>query len=97
MTTDYSEKRDYYRMNVQCELQFRPHSSSEYLYGNCLNLSTGGIAFSADEFIATGSEVEIWITPEEAVVPPLHATVEVLRSTEINQQHFIAGKITQML
>lgn len=96
MSLAYTEKRDHYRMTVEHELQFRPESSPEFYVGYCQNLSTGGISFRSDEFIATGTRLEISLTPAKTLVPPLQATVEVLRAVPDAGAYRIAGKIKEI-
>lgn len=96
MAIDYEEKRDFIRMTAEHALQFRELGSDETRQGTCCNLSATGILFTSDQDIPTGTELEVSMTPQYAVVTPLDAVVKVLR-TQPNgspQRYAIAGKIT---
>ncbi len=92
----HNDKREYRRMEMVSQMRFRPQAGDEFYPGQCKNLSTGGIAFHCDQRIDAGSLVEIDITLEKAIVPPLHATIEVLRAVRLPEGYEIAGKFTEM-
>jgi len=92
----HNDKREYRRMELDFTLRFRPQTSTEFSIGHCKNLSTGGLAFSCDQYIGTGSLVEIDITPDKAIVPPLQATLQVLRAEVLGEGYEIAGKFTEI-
>ncbi len=92
----HNDKRDFHRMTMDFTVRFRPPDSDEYYLGRCKNLSTGGIAFICDQYIDTGAMVEIDITPDKALVRPLQATMQVLRSNKSGQAFEIAGKFTEI-
>jgi len=77
MSRDYDEKRDFFRMAADCPLTLK-HDGTAY-EGHCINLSAGGIFFRTEQTLPVGSDVEIHISPDKSVVPPLNAIVEVIR------------------
>jgi hypothetical protein len=96
MAIDYEEKRDFIRMTADHVLHYREIGSEETRQGTCRNISASGILFTSDQAIPAGTELEINITPQFAVVSPLDAVVKVLR-TQANgtpQHYTIAGMIT---
>jgi hypothetical protein len=97
MATDYSEKRNFFRMNLDCNMEYTVNGSGEIRCGLMKNLSGDGIQFVADQAIDAGAELNIAITPENTVTPPLNVTVEVLRCdpAEDGNGYLIAGNITR--
>jgi hypothetical protein len=75
----YEEKRKYHRMTLDCALSYVAKGETQPTAGQCKNLSTSGILFVVERAIAVGSRLQINITPERTVVPPLNAAVEVVR------------------
>lgn len=80
MARDYEEKRDFIRMSLDCKVQIKNLATGEMFQGVAMDLSSKGLAFVTSSNIAPGSKLEIRIVPDKAVVPPLHARVEVIRS-----------------
>lgn len=101
MSREYDEKRDFFRMAADCPLNFKIHGDSDNaLYtGQCVNLSAGGVLFRAETKLEPGSLIEINITPDKSVVPPLKAVIEVARRDESSDagQFEYAGSIKQLL
>ncbi|TNF37479.1 MAG: PilZ domain-containing protein [Gammaproteobacteria bacterium] len=96
MALDYSEKRNFFRMNLDCSMEYSVNGSGAKKSGVVRNLSGDGILFIADQHVAPGTEVHISITPENSVTPPLNVTVEVLRCDRTTVTEFeIAGNITK--
>ena len=97
MSINYSEKRDFIRMKTDSLLKFKEAGSVAVYEGKCVNISAAGVLFETDHPVNPGTLVEINITPELAVVKPLDATIEVLRSSPTNNGNFaIAGQIKDM-
>ncbi len=88
---EYDEKRDYRRMVVDCEVQYRNLSTGETGIGQGKDLSAKGILFISAQPIKAGTELEIQIEPDRALVPPLHAVVDVVRSSEGGPGCFLIG------
>lgn len=76
---DYSEKRDYIRMTIDCKVSYKEIGSNEYKTGNSKNLSGRGLLFSADREIKIGTLLDIDVTAANDITPPLAAIVEVVR------------------
>jgi hypothetical protein len=96
MTTDYSEKRNFFRMHLDCDMEYSLNGSDEKRCGIMKNLSGDGVLFLAEQEIEPGSEIYIAITPENTVTPPLSVTVEVLRCSPAEGEGYeIAGNITK--
>ncbi len=96
MATDYSEKRNFFRMNMDCDMEFSINGSGDKQCGMMKDLSGDGISFVTDQEIQPGTEIHISITPENTVTPPLEVTVEVLRCDQKESNKYeVAGNITK--
>lgn len=96
MALDYSEKRDFFRMNLDCNMEYSVNGSGNKQCGYIKNLSGNGISFLAQQAVTPGTEVHVSIKPENAITPPLNVTVEVIRCSGTgDSQYEIAGNITR--
>lgn len=75
----YSEKRDFIRMTVDCQVDYTVVDAMEEATGRARNLSGRGILFQTDREIPIGTRLEVRVHSENNAVPPLHAHVEVVR------------------
>ena len=96
MTTDYSEKRNFFRMNLECNAEYTINGSGNQKSGKVSNLSGDGISIIADQSVTPGTEVRVSIQPENDVTPPLDLVMEVIRCEEQSGESFLlAGNITK--
>jgi len=79
MPREYDEKRDYIRINVDCEIRYSLPGSDQDELGKVTNLSGRGMMFIADQLLEVDNRVEVRIQPENTITPPLHANVRVVR------------------
>ncbi len=79
MSVDYDEKRNFIRMAVECELTLRDPDTGQKFPGRCGNLSGSGLLVFMDDAPPMGSQLDVHIAPDKAVVPALDARVEVVR------------------
>ncbi len=93
---DYAEKRDFLRMPIDCELSFARRGDAERHQGKVINLSSKGILFTSDERFAPGDELEILLTPGNALTPPMEASVVVSRVTDNDARFEIACEIAKI-
>ncbi len=94
MATDYSEKRNFFRMNLECNAQYTINGSGNQKLGKVSDLSGDGISIIADQSVTPGTEVRVSIQPENDVTPPLEVVMEVLRCEEQDADNFLlAGNI----
>jgi hypothetical protein len=95
---DYSEKRGFIRIKTESKIEYRVMGSKETYYGECINLSAGGVLFTSEYNVAPGTLMEISIKPEHALVSPLDATIKVVRSqSTTNGIYAIAGQIKDLI
>ncbi len=90
----HDERRDYIRMDVDCEITYKLADSNEVKTGRCLTLSGAGVSFLADRPFDPGLAMEVRICPKNNITPPMTAYIEVVRSTRRDQDtHEIAAVI----
>jgi len=96
MATDYSEKRNFFRMNIECNAEYIVNGSGNRKSGFVSDLSGDGISLIADQSVEPGTEVRVSIQPENSVTPPLDVVMEVIRCEQQDQENYlVAGNITQ--
>ena len=72
--------------------------STETYYGECINLSAGGVLFTSAHLVAPGTLMEISIKPEQEMVAPLDATIKVIRTqSTVSGGYAIAGQIKDLV
>jgi len=90
----HDEKRDYIRMDVDCDITYRPADSSELRIGKCTTLSGAGVSFLTDQPFELGLAMEVSIAPKSSITPPMTAYIEVVRSVKReDNQYEIAASI----
>jgi len=96
MATDYSEKRNFFRMNLECNAEYTINGSGNQKSGKVSDLSGDGISIIADQSVDPGTEVRVSIQPENNVTPPLDVVMEVIRCEEQDaDSYLLAGNITK--
>lgn len=90
----HDEKRNYIRMNIDCEISYRPVDSQQIKTGQCTTLSGAGVSFITDCAFEAGVAMEISITPKSSITPPMTAYIEVVRCEKLDEnQYEIAAAI----
>ena len=85
MTREYDEKRDFIRIDIDCEVIFKELGSKEEMTGRVANLSGRGMMFISEVELEKNIILEVKIDPENILTPALHANVKVVRV--IKQRH----------
>jgi len=86
MTREYDEKRDFIRIDIDCEILFKDSGSTESeSSGQVANLSGRGLMFISPDEIEKNKVLEINIKPSNILTPSLHANVKVVRV--VKQRH----------
>lgn len=88
---NFDEKREYFRMNVNCEIDYRVLESDDICKGRCATLSGGGISFVTGLELTLGMELEITIQPLHPLTPPMHANAKVIRVQPSDSQSYEIG------
>jgi len=91
---EYDEKRNYIRMEIDCDVTYRLADSAELHHGRCSSISGAGVAFIADRAFDSGKAMEINVIPQNTLTPSMTAFIEVIRSTpQGNGSYEIAATI----
>jgi hypothetical protein len=86
---DYSEKRDFIRMQVStnCKVQYK---NNEFV-ATCLDLSSKGALIECAEAIEVNSQITLIINSGSEDIPPLHAQATILRIVRQTEETFHYG------
>lgn len=99
MPRDYDEKRDFVRVEVDCDIFYNEQDSPDKYRGRVKNLSGRGMMFISERGIPAETLLEVNIAPVNDLTQPLHALVRVVRLAK--QRHAngyeIGAVIQQML
>ena len=79
---EYDEKRNYIRMEMDCDIAYRLVDSEELHLGRCSSISGAGISFMTDCYFDSGIAMEATIMPKNKITPPITTFIEVVRSTQ---------------
>ena len=86
MTREYDEKRDFIRIDIDCEISYKKANSDEAAtIGRVANLSGRGMMFISDSELEKDALLEVNINPSNILTPALHANVKVVRV--VKQRH----------
>ena len=88
---DFSEKRDFIRMGVECPSTFEIDGETGTHEGIACDLSASGLKIVTENDIAIGTILNIRILPEKSLITPLHAVVEVVWSRAIADNKYELG------
>ncbi len=86
---NYSEKRDFYRMQIDTDIEIID-SNGQVFAGVCRDLSAAGMQIEVAERIALGTELRTTLHPTNDKFPPLETLCEVLRC-EPKGEGFLLG------
>ncbi|MDD2759330.1 MAG: PilZ domain-containing protein [Methylomonas sp.] len=84
----HDERRDYIRMDVNCDITYKLADSTDLKTGVCTTLSGAGISFIADQAFEPGLAMEVSIIPKTSITPPMTAYIEVVRCTARDAQDY---------
>jgi hypothetical protein len=79
LRSEFTEKRNYLRMQIEAEIEFQPQGQNKRAAGKSKNLSSAGILFETDHPVKQGDSIDIAVKTASAKYPPLRATASVLR------------------
>ncbi len=85
---EYDEKRNYIRMDVDCDITYKPTDSDTVKTGRCTSLSGAGLSFIAENAFTPGIAMEVCVLPKNSVTPPMTAYIEVVRCTAQDSTHY---------
>jgi hypothetical protein len=76
---DYKEKRDFYRMAMDCTAEYKVNGSGKKSEAIVKDLSSGGVLLWIKQEVKPGSKISIMLKPGSDITPPLNAKLEVVR------------------
>ena len=92
MSIDFEEQRSFYRMSVDCHVEFSEQGKSEQYEGEGKNLSATGVNLITDHKLEKGQELDVIVHPVIKTVEPLSAKAKVVRVVEDEQnKKYIVG------
>ena len=95
---DYSEKRDFRRMALECPAHYRLRGTKRAVSATVKNLSGGGALLVTREPLEAGANLALAILPGKTSALPLSAYVRVLRCQVAEEgQYEVACRIVRML
>jgi hypothetical protein len=83
---DYKEKRDFYRMAMDCTAEYKVNGSGKKSEAIVKDLSSGGLLLWVKQEIKPGSQVSVMLQPGSDITPPLNAKVEVIRCDPLESE-----------
>ena len=86
--SEYTEKRDHFRMTMGCEIELRHGDKGTIETAMLVDLSATGMRFLIDSRLDEGTVLEVSLTPANDITPPMQARIEVLRCTPSDDQRF---------
>lgn len=84
-TRDYDEKRNYFRMQLNCSMHYAAIDEKNLHQGRCVNLSTRGMLIETDKYFPIGTRLKVNVTPSLDLSPPLMAIFEVRRAETMEE------------
>ncbi|MEX2474223.1 PilZ domain-containing protein [Marinobacter sp.] len=92
---DYSEKRDFHRMQVNSEIEITD-SKGETFAGVCRDLSAAGMQLYVEQPVAIGEELKTVLHPTSDQFPPLETVCEVIRCEPEGDGFLIGANISEV-
>jgi molybdopterin-binding protein len=92
---DYSEKRDFHRMQVNSEVEITD-SQGEVFTGICKDLSATGMQIMVKQPVPVGQELKAVIKATGDQIPPLETICEVLRCDEDGDGYLLGTAISEV-
>lgn len=84
-------------MTLDSALEYQLFNDRQTYHGNVKNLSATGILFTTEKSLPLGIQLQIKLTPENTITPPMEAEVKVTRCDKHSDGIcYVAGVITQI-
>jgi len=95
---DYSEKRDFIRMTMACEMQIHDRATAHTELVHLEDLSASGMRFFSSRELAEGQTLDVTISPARDITPPMQAQITVIRcQAEADGRFDVAAAISDIL
>lgn len=92
---DYSEKRDFHRMQVNSEIDITDSRGNRFK-GVCRDLSATGMQLYVDQEVAVGEELQTLLKPSSDQFPPLETVCEVIRCEPEGNGYLLGTNISEV-
>lgn len=92
---DYSEKRDFHRMQVNSEIQITDRSGQQFT-GICRDLSGTGMQVAVDRPVAEGAELSTLLPSNNDSFPPFETNLKVLRCVADGDGYLLGTTIIEV-
>ncbi len=92
---DYSEKRDFHRMQVESEIEITDSKGNTFA-GTCRNLSATGMQLLVREPVAIGEELSTVLHPSNDQFPPLETICEIIRCEPEGDGFLLGANISEV-
>jgi len=89
----HNEKRDFYRMQVDCDITYSVKGSSSKFTGRGSDLSAEGVMFTTPQFIEPGTLLDLDVHPFIKTINPLKADAKVIRCDQSDGVYVVAVKM----
>ena len=94
---DYSEKRNFQRMQMDCSMHFNLAGDVQHHQARLINLSASGVLFIASIELPAKSQASILLSPVQTITPPMLAEIEVIQSIQKSEQKFqVSARIVRI-
>ena len=90
---DYSEKRAFIRLPLNCPVSIRDQQNADEEIGELIDLSATGVRFHCQRQHEAGAHLQMHLSPDYPITPPLEAELSVVRCHEIDDGFDIAASI----
>lgn len=95
---EYSEKRDFMRMSMDCPARYRIEGTQELGSAVVKDLSGGGVSLVTEQPLAADDRIALEVMPGKSITPPLSAWVRVIRCEQNGDGNYsVACKLEQIL
>ncbi len=92
---DYSEKRDFQRMQIDAEIELSD-AQGEVFRGTCRDLSASGMQILVQRPVAVGEELTTVLHSSDPQIPPLEMVCEVLRCQQEEDGYLLGTAINEV-
>lgn len=92
---DYSEKRDFHRMQVNTEIEITDADGHQFR-GVCRDLSGTGMQIAVDRPVAEGAELSALLPSPTDIFPAFETSIKVLRCAPDGEGFLLGTAITEV-
>lgn len=94
---DFIEKREYFRMRIDCDVHCKHQGSDEMHIARATSLSGAGISFITTQTLTIGDRLHISIHPGHSITPSMTAEAHIIRVVPLENKEFEIGATLKVL